>query len=116
MATEEQLLSLIFDDSAAAGEREAAIAALKRITGKDRAGLVEKYTRGSPVSREIEIITLKSELSTIDRHMRVLMPSVLAGHDELYDELYLHTRIGISSLTTTLDLIRALRYLVDEAT
>jgi hypothetical protein len=76
--------------------------------------------RGSTVSREIEnfslrteISTLKSELSTMDRHVRVLTSSVFIGHDELYDELYLHTGIVISSITKV-DLIRALRFLVDE--
>jgi hypothetical protein len=44
MPSERQLLNMIFADGAAPNEREAAIALLKRITGKDRSGLVEKYT------------------------------------------------------------------------
>jgi hypothetical protein len=69
----------------------------ERITGKDRAGLVEKYTREFAVSREIdnfsfrmEISTLKSELNTIERHVRVLTSSVFLGHDD-HDELFLDT-------------------------
>jgi hypothetical protein len=45
MPSEQQLLNMIFADGAAPNERETAIALLKKITGKDRSGLVEKYTR-----------------------------------------------------------------------
>jgi hypothetical protein len=45
MPSEQQLLNMIFADGAAPNERETAIALLKKITGKDRSGLVEKYAR-----------------------------------------------------------------------
>jgi len=41
--TELQLLNTIFDDATSREEREKAIASLKKTTGKDRAGLVERY-------------------------------------------------------------------------
>jgi hypothetical protein len=41
--TEEQLLNTIFDNAISANERATAVEALKKVTGKDRAGLVEKY-------------------------------------------------------------------------
>jgi hypothetical protein len=52
------------------------------------------------ISREIEIITFKSELDMIGRHVRALTSSVLIGRDDLYDEIYLHTRIVITSITS----------------
>jgi hypothetical protein len=45
MATEEQLLNTIFADATSPNEKAAAVEALKKATGKDRAALVEKYTK-----------------------------------------------------------------------
>jgi hypothetical protein len=42
--TEEKLLNIIFDDGSSPNERAHAVETLKKTTGKDRAGLVEKYT------------------------------------------------------------------------
>jgi hypothetical protein len=50
MATEEQLLNTIFDDGSSANEKAAAVEKLKKATGKDRAGLVEKYTKAASSS------------------------------------------------------------------
>jgi hypothetical protein len=44
MATEEQLLNTIFDDGSSATEKATAVVKLKKLTGKNRAALVEKYT------------------------------------------------------------------------
>jgi hypothetical protein len=43
--TEQDLLNVILDEGASASEREAAIKALKRITGRDRSDLAADYIR-----------------------------------------------------------------------
>ena len=61
MPTEQQLLNMILGEGVAPNERETAIAALKRVTCKDRDGLVKKYTNdgagvgGSEFSRGYEM-------------------------------------------------------------
>jgi hypothetical protein len=44
MPTEAQLLNTIFDDATSGNERATAVAGLKKLLGKDRSDLVEKYT------------------------------------------------------------------------
>jgi hypothetical protein len=47
MPTEEQLLNTIFDAGTALEAREKAIGTLKKITGKDRGDLVDRYTKNA---------------------------------------------------------------------
>jgi hypothetical protein len=127
MTNEEQLLNRIFDDSTSTSEREAAIAALKRITGKDRAGLVEKYTRSSPwvvtrsdVTAAIENITLKMEVSTLKSGRSMAESDLLrlvfslCGQDrDLYDEVHRNTGLIAATGAKMPDLLKGLRYLID---
>ena len=43
MPIKEQLLNTTYDDATSDSEKASAVAALKKLTGKDRAGLVERY-------------------------------------------------------------------------
>lgn len=84
-AREKRLLDTIFDDATSDNARALAIAALKKATGKDRAGLVEKYysatsTKGSSSSSgsledlarilhlEATIRGLQNQLEDIRKH------------------------------------------------
>lgn len=121
------MLNRIFDDSTSTSEREAAIAALKRITGKDRAGLVEKYTRSSPwvvtrsdVTAAIENITLKMEVSTLKSGRSMAESDLLrlvfslCGQDrDLYDEVHRNTGLIAATGAKMPDLLKGLRYLID---
>ncbi len=56
MPTEKQLLNTLFDDATSDTEKAAAVAALKKIIGKDRAGLglcAISLTKGQQAIREL---------------------------------------------------------------
>jgi hypothetical protein len=78
MPTEQQLLNTIFADGAAPNERETAIAVLKKLTGKDRAGLVEQYTKGAANSSDDDDVERYSEMWRSEMRRRVAIERELA--------------------------------------
>jgi hypothetical protein len=83
--TEEQLLNTIFDDGTSGSEKATAVEALKKITCKDRAGLVQKYTSGAG----------SSSSSTFDDFCRILNleATISALQDRLEQERKSHADV-----------------------
>jgi hypothetical protein len=110
MPSEQQLLNMIFADGAAPNERETAIALLKKITGKDRSGLVEKYTRndakgsdGDNSWRDRWVAEMKLRI-TVERHLakekadlEAAKRALVAARQELKNSIHTISRLEKSS-------------------